>query len=179
MSLNEKQKLFCREYIIDFNATRAYNKTYPDCTEESARRAAHLLLTNIDIQSFINKEIEDRKERLNISQDRIIYELIKIAFSDINDYVDVIDGKTYIKDIKELDTSILCEINSIQTEIENEKKGYQSIKTNTKIKLCDKLKALELLGKHLKLFTDKTELTGRDGEPIEQIINIKFGNPNE
>ena len=97
---------------------------------------------------------------------------MKIAFADIQNYIQVINGETVIKDLKELDTSVLNEISSIQTEIENEKKGYQSVKTNTKIKLHDKLKALELLGRHLKMFTDKTELSGPNGEPIEQVINI-------
>jgi phage terminase small subunit len=40
----------------------------------------------------------------------------------------------------------------------------------------DKLKAYELLGKHLKLWTDKTELTGRDGGPQEQKVMIEYVN---
>ena len=64
--LNNKQKVFCREYVKNGNnGTQAYMKAYPDASEESARRLASQLLTNIDIQNYI-KELQDKAESKDI-----------------------------------------------------------------------------------------------------------------
>lgn len=64
--LNNKQKIFCREYVKNGNnGTQAYMKAYPNCSEETARRNASKLLTNTDIQNYI-KELQDKAESKDI-----------------------------------------------------------------------------------------------------------------
>jgi len=64
--LNNKQKIFCREYVKNgSNGTAAYMKAYSKCTEETARRNASKLLTNTDIQNYI-KELQDKAESKDI-----------------------------------------------------------------------------------------------------------------
>jgi len=64
--LNNKQKVFCREYVKNgSNGTAAYMKAYSKCTEETARRNASKLLTNTDIQNYI-KELQDKAESKDI-----------------------------------------------------------------------------------------------------------------
>lgn len=64
--LNNKQKIFCREYVKNgSNGTAAYMKAYSKCTEETARRNASKLLTNTDIQGYI-KELQDKAESKDI-----------------------------------------------------------------------------------------------------------------
>ena len=74
--MTDKQKIFCDEYLIDFNATRAYKNAYPNCKKEnSARKAGSRLLTNVDIQEYIEQKMKEREERTTITQDMVIKEL--------------------------------------------------------------------------------------------------------
>ena len=64
--LNNKHKIFCREYVKNgLNGTKAYMKAYPDCTEETARINASKLLTKTNIQNYI-KELQDKAESKDI-----------------------------------------------------------------------------------------------------------------
>ena len=64
--LNNKQKIFCREYVKNgSNGTQAYMKAYPDASEETARINASKLLTNTNIQNYI-KELQDKAESKEI-----------------------------------------------------------------------------------------------------------------
>ena len=57
--MTEKQKRFCDEYLIDCNGTRAYKAVYPNVKkDETAKAAASRLLTNVDVKSFINEQLE-------------------------------------------------------------------------------------------------------------------------
>ena len=63
--LNNNQKTFCREYVKNGNnGTKAYMKAYK-CDEETARKSASRLLTNVDIQNYI-KELQDKLEEKDI-----------------------------------------------------------------------------------------------------------------
>lgn len=76
--LNEKQKLFCLEYLKDFNWTRAYQNAYW-WTRESARRLASKLLTNIHIQDFLASKVEKKVEKLDVWVDYVLNWLREIA----------------------------------------------------------------------------------------------------
>lgn len=144
--LNEKQKAFCREYIIDFNATKAAERA--GYSKSTAKQIGYENLTKLDLQSEINKEIDARCERVVVKQDRVVYELAKIAFADISNYIKIdSNGVSIQPDIDDYDKSVLSEASETVT-----KDGG-----TIRIKLNDKLKALELLGKHLAMFMDKSE----------------------
>lgn len=64
--MTEKQKIFIREYLKDFNGTRAYKAAYPDCSDESARRLASKLLTKDDIQQAIREQADKQLEEVEI-----------------------------------------------------------------------------------------------------------------
>lgn len=64
--MTEKQKIFIREYLKDFNGTRAYKAAYPDCSDESARRLASKLLTKDDIQKAIREQADKTLEEVEI-----------------------------------------------------------------------------------------------------------------
>ena len=169
--MTDKQKIFCDEYLIDFNATRAYKNAYPNCKKEnSARKAGSRLLTNVDIQEYIEQKMKEREERTTITQDMVIKELSKVAFSDIRKlYTD----KGNLKFMKDLDDDIAGAISGIETleEYEGYGENREKIGDTKKVKLLDKTKALELLGKHLGMFKEKINL-GQD-EPFEINISIK------
>ena len=76
--LNEKQKLFCLEYLKDFNWTRAYQKVYW-WTSDSARRQASRLLTNVHIQEYLWSKVEKKVEKLDVWVDYVLNWLREIA----------------------------------------------------------------------------------------------------
>lgn len=68
--LNEKQKAFCREYIVDFNATQAAIRA--GYSEKTARNQASALLAKLNIQQFVQSLIEKRVERTEITADWVL-----------------------------------------------------------------------------------------------------------
>jgi len=71
--MNNQQKVFCREYVKNGqNGTKAYMIAYPDGSEESARRQASRLLTNVDIQKYIQQLQSKTEDKAIMSiQDRM------------------------------------------------------------------------------------------------------------
>ena len=76
--LNEKQKMFCLEYLKDFNGTRAYKKIYW-WSDDSARRQASRLLTNVHVQEYLWSKVEKKVEKLDVWVDYVLSSLKEIA----------------------------------------------------------------------------------------------------
>lgn len=153
---------FCREYIIDENAVRAYQRAYREsqATYESAAASATRLLKDAKIQSRIEELRDERNKRLEVSADRVLAELAKLAFYNPRDLFDD-DGR--LKPITEMDPDSSAVIAGIETRHEITEKGDDKtadITVLTKIKLSDKGVNLERLGRHLKLFTNKVDHSG-------------------
>ena len=82
MALTPKQKIFADEYLIDLNATRAYKVAYPRVrNEETAAAAGARLLRNVKVEDYIQKRMDERAQRTEITQDRVLQELAKIGFA--------------------------------------------------------------------------------------------------
>lgn len=146
--MTDKQKIFADEYLIDLNATRAYRKAYPNCKKDSsADAAARKLLGNTRIQKYISDRMEERQKRTEVTQDRVLQELAYIAFARVTDYATVRDDVVKIKNTDELTEEQIRAISGI-------KEG----KFGIELKLNDKEKALELLGRHLGMWNDKLDI---------------------
>lgn len=76
MSLNEKQKQFCEEYIIDLNATQAAIRA--GYSEKTANRIGFENLTKLDIQEYIAELQKERNKRLEITQDDVLRDIIEL-----------------------------------------------------------------------------------------------------
>ncbi len=154
MTLTAKQKIFADEYLIDLNATRAYKVVYPKVKKnETARVNSSRLLTNANVASYVEKRMKDREKRTEITQDMVLRELAKVGFADITDFVTIENRGSYkavqVKSTNEISVDKLGAIAGI-------KEGANGIE----IKLNDKVKALELIGRHLGMWKDKAELSG-------------------
>lgn len=150
MVLTEKQKIFANEYLIDLNATRAYKVAYPRVKkEETAAAAGARMLRNVKVSQYISERMEERQKRTEVTQDRVIQELAAIAFARAVDYATIKDGVVEIRDTDELTEE---QIRAIA--------GIKEGKFGIEVKLNDKEKALELLGRHLGMFKDKVEVSG-------------------
>lgn len=79
--MTDKQKLFCDEYLIDMNATRAYKAVYATCKKDgTARTNGNKLLTKTDIQAYLDSRRKAIEEKAIITQEMILKELKSIAF---------------------------------------------------------------------------------------------------
>ncbi len=146
--LTEKQQRFVDEYLIDLNATQAAIRA--GYSAKTAQEQGSQNLSKLMVQQAIAEQMADRSRRTGVNQDRIVLELARIAFAKITDIVDS-EGK--IKSMA-TDDDLAC-IESVKY------KGSESETSSSverEVKLSSKLKALELLGKHLGMWNDKLDV---------------------
>ncbi len=140
-NLTEKQRLFCIYYIKYFNATKAYQKAY-ECDYVTARTNGSRLLTNANIISEIQHMKDEQTSVLMLDVRDVLQKYIDIAFADIDDYVEIDEGgfMVKVKPLDQMDTSIISELSNTENGI--------------KLKLSDKMKALDMLAKYTDLLSD-------------------------
>lgn len=152
--LTDKQQLFCIYYIRCFNATKAYQKAY-GCNYTTAMSEGSKHLRNPKIKEEIFRLKQERLNREFLSESDIFQKYMDIAFADITDYVEFGNGSfndpetgeevsysfVNLKDSKTVDGTIVSEVS----------KGREG----AKIKLADRMKALQWLTDHMDLATDK------------------------
>ena len=143
---SKKHELFCQEYLVDLNATQAYIRAGYSPVE--AESAASRLCANVKVRARIDELLAARSVRVGISQDRVLRELARIAFLDPTQLANM-DSATISADASEDDRAAIASVKV--------KSGEDF--TEREIKFADKLKALELMGKHLGMYTDKIDLT--------------------
>lgn len=160
--LNDKQILFCHEYLKDLNATQAYMRAYPDSSEAAARASASELLTNPNIVALVATLNKERLERVIGDADEVLREVFRLARQDIGA---IFDDTGLPKSIHELPEEVRRTISKVEFDKckqYNEETGeWDYVPYIKKIHFWDKVKALELLGKHFKLFTEKLEVEGK------------------
>lgn len=161
--LTEKQKRFCDEYLIDLNATQAAIRAGYKKSEYTDTNASKIL-ENTRIKEEIDRRMAERSKRTGINQDRVIQELARIAFVNPRNLINPDDAS-----VKEtaVEDDLAC-IQAVKVKIVEGEKGMS---TEREVRLSDKMKALELLGKHLGMFTDKVELDA----DMELNINVDYG----
>ena len=148
--MNERQKRFVEEYLKDLNATQAALRA--GYSPKSAKQWAGHLLRRPEIAEAVQEAIRKRSERTELSQDRVVRELAAIAFADAEDYQQV-----------EGDALALRDLTQIGREQRRAIQGYRRGRFGPEIQLCDRMRALELLGKHLGMFEKQQE---REGEGV-------------
>lgn len=145
--LTDKQKRFCDEYLIDLNATQAAIRA--GYSQKTAMQIGEQNLRKLEIQEYIQKRMKDREKRTEITQDKVLQEIARIAFDDIKNYLRFYTDeegnvRTEVKDSDTIDTRNISEVSC-------GKDGQ------FKFKVYCKDNALNMLGKHLGMFTDKVE----------------------
>lgn len=160
--LNAKQQRFVEEYLIDLNATQAAIRA--GYSVKTANEQGCQNLAKLSIQEAIAKAMAERSKRTGINQDRVIQELARIAFVNPQNVINAEDGS-----IREdaVEDDLAC-IQSVKVKTVFSERSQSE---EREVKLNDKLKALELLGKHLGMFTDKLELDA----DMDLNINIDYG----
>jgi phage terminase small subunit len=153
--------LFAHEYVIDLNGSRA--AIAAGYSENGAHVSASRLLRNAKVSKLIEQITAERAKKLGLTAESVLSELGRMAFSNMLDYVTVQGGDAYV-DLSKLTREQAAAIQEITVDEYTEGRGEQARQVKRpRFKLADKRGSLELLGKHLKLFTDKVEHSGEVG----------------
>lgn len=155
-ALTAKQEQFVREFLIDLNGAAAARRA--GYTVKNARSAAEKLLNLPHVQDALRSAMQSRAQKTGVTAERVLSELAKVGFADIRRIFR--DGGELIP-IHELDDETAsalagCDIVTVQ-------KGEGAVEYVAKVKLGDKLQALQLIGRHLGMFQDRLEVTGNIG----------------
>ncbi|EMH91446.1 terminase small subunit [Klebsiella pneumoniae] len=159
--LTDKQELFAREYLKDLNATQAAIRA--GYSEKTARSQANRLLTNVDIENRIAELKSVRNEAVGIDASYVLKRLIEI---DQMDVLDIMTDDMSLKPVSEWPASWRRYLSGFDLAEMFEGRGddREMVGILKKIKWPDKVKNLELLGKHVDVqaFKEsvKTEQTG-------------------
>jgi phage terminase small subunit len=156
----QREEIFAREYLIDLNGTRA--AIAAGYSEKSAETAGRRLYGNVRVKALIAKLTKEKFARLDISGERILQELAYVAFLDPRK---LFTPGGELRPITELDEDTARAIAGLDHEklFEHFGKGQAKRVGNTvKVKLADKIRALQLLGQYHKLFTEKVEVTASE-----------------
>ena len=166
--LTEKQERFCQEYLVDLNGTQAAIRAgySPFCAGEQAAR----LLTNVSIRARIDELMAARSMRTEITAAVVIRELARVALVNPLDVISATDAT--VREDASIDQT--AAIQSVKVKIVDG--DISSIERE--VKLHDKVRALELLGKHLGMYTDKKELSGPGGGAVPVKLVVEYVKPD-
>jgi phage terminase small subunit len=148
-----KQQLFVREYLVDLNATQAAIRA--GYSERTAGQMGFDLLKNPQVAAAIQSGMDKRAAKVEITAERVLQEIARLAFFDPSKLYDE-HGRP--KPVHELDEDTRRAIAGV--EIDEVGGGDKPLVVTRKVKLADKGANLERLGRHLKLFTEKVEISG-------------------
>lgn len=167
--LTAKQQRFCDEYLIDLNATQAAIRA--GYSPKGMNKRVSRMMANEGIQAYIKEHQKELEERTEITQDSVLHELALIAFAKASDYARVVEKDAMV----EVDGNMVPVLDEDGNQVkyrtvepiltdeltEDQKKAIAVIKKGRdgfEIKPYSKIQALELLGKHLGMFTEKVEV---------------------
>ena len=176
------QAKFAQEYLIDQNAYQAAIRA--GYSENTAYSEAHALVEHPEIKPLIAHVMEKQADELEITAERVLKELAKIAFTERSAFFD--DDGTLLPLSKIPKDALACLV-SIETSYD---KHGNKVK---KPKLIPRTEALDKLGKHLKLFNDTVDINITvglaerlaaarnrvDNKPMVDVTPVDDGNSNE
>lgn len=161
MKLTAKQAAFVREYLVDLNATQAAIRA-----GYSSHRADAIGYENLrkpELARAIQEAMDKRSEKVEITSDRVLTEIGKLAFADIrkifNEHGQLLPAHMLPDEI----AASVASIEVVTKSIPGQDGEAADVEHTSKIKFWDKRGSLELLGRHLKLFTDKIEVDVGEG----------------
>ena len=139
--MNKKQELFCLEYLKNFNATRAYKEVYW-VKQKTAEVQWCKMLSNPKVSEYLKSKAEEKLKKADVTAERVIQSLVEVAN----------------RCMQKVPVMMKWGIQAI--EIIKDENGNEQLAQVWKFDSAWANSALEKLGKYLKLFTDKVELSG-------------------
>jgi phage terminase small subunit len=161
MALIPRQARFVEEYLVDFNGSAAAVRA--GYSAHTARSLANRLLTYADIQAAIAEAVKRRSERTEVTQDRVLLELARMAYADPRKMVGP-DGR--VLDLHEMPEELgsLLDVEHITDKATGETR--QVVRFSAAVKA----KALDLLGRHLRLWDRNGKPLASERKPAQWVI---------
>lgn len=152
-----KRLVFAREYLKDLNATAAARRAGYRGTAHALEVTGSELLRKPEVAAMIANLQAKRAERTQITADRVLVELARIAFLDPADLFDANGNPKAIADIPEHARRAIigCDVVQLYEGAGQTRKQDGEVR---KIRLADKVRALELLARHLGIIRDRVEV---------------------
>lgn len=163
-NLTPKQVRFANEYLCDLNATQAAIRA--GYSPKTAGVQGFDLLRKPEIQAEVQKLMDRRSDKLEITAERVLAEIARLAFFDARNLFNEDGNPIKVPDLD--DDSARAIVGMDVVHVGNAEMGVGQV---NKIKLADKKGALELLGRHMGLFKDTLKLTG-SVETTTKIIKV-------
>ena len=152
--LTARQERFVQEYLIDLNAKQAAIRT--GCRTRTAEPIASRWLRNVEVAAAVKQAQDERAERTRVAADMVVEELAKHAFGTMQDFFDPDDG--HLLDVHEMSLAAQSRLAALDVVRERTRTSdgetVTTVEQTIKLKLWDKIHALELLGRHLGMFKD-------------------------
>jgi len=173
--LTDKQKVFCEEYCIDWNGLRAYKVAFPTSTHNTASVNAYKLLKTENVKNYCKHVQANIEKRCGISRMKVLQEYMKIGFSSVaylhNKWIERKDFETLTEEQKS------C-ISEIDVKVQKKNIGTNDnpeIVTveHVKIKLYDKMKALDSISKMLG-YNEEVEVNINNTRPIQIVSASEY-----
>lgn len=176
--MTPKRKRFVQEYLVDLNAAKAYRRAGFKGNDNVCAVEGHRLLSIPNVAAAVRAGMEKRAVRTEITQDRVLAELAKIGFADMRKLL------RWTGNLPKMDVSVAEETGEVEISVANFVQLFDSDDLDDdiaaciaeisqtregvlKVKLHDKQAALVSIGRHLGMFKDRVEHTGKDGGPIK------------
>lgn len=145
MTLTAKQARFVEEYLVDLNGTQAAIRV--GYSPKTAAATASRLLRNVKMRAYIAELMAPAVKAAELSAERVLKEMTRLAFYDMTALLDVDDGKITLRDPTSLPEDLRRAIVGIKPVQIGEGLQYEC-------KFADKQKALDSLARHLQMFKD-------------------------
>ena len=160
--LTPRQSMFVKEYLVDLNGTQAAIRA--GYSPRTANEQAARLLANVNISEVVQTGMAKRAAKVEINAD---YVLARLAEIDRMDVLDIMNDDMTLKPVSAWPSSWRRYLSGF--DVAEMKDGQDAIGVMKKIKWPDKVKNLELLGKHIGVgaFSEKVQLSGPDSGPVQ------------
>ena len=176
--LTAKQQRFVDEYLTDLNATAAAIRA--GYSEKTANQQGPRLLVNVGVAAAIAKAMEERSERVQADADWVLQQAVEVVKLDI---ADIMDDVGAIKPVKEWPSAWrkMLAGADVQHLYEGSGRNRKRVGEIVKLRFLDRLKALEMVGRHVNVqaFKDKVEVDPGDKwqDLLDAVTNSPLGSP--
>ena len=168
MKLTAKQEAFAQEILKGKSQRVAYKTAYPSqkMSNKTIDEKACLLMKNDKIRTRLEELTNELKQRNMVTVERVLQEYARLAFFDARK---LFNDNGSPKGIMDLDDDTAAAIAGLEVMEIYEGRGSERkfVGNLKKYKISDKIGALDSIGKHLGMFIERKEVTGKDGGPIE------------
>ena len=176
--ITRRQQRFIEEYMIDLNGTQAAIRV--GYKPNTARTVAADLLALPNIKAAVDKAMKDLSLRTGVTAERVVKELALVGFANMADFINVDDeGIITVKSLDALpegSSRVIKKVKQKRLRRITPNGKDTIIKENYEFELCEKVKSLELLARHLGILHDKKEHTGKDGGPLTvELVDFVIG----